>query len=98
MRNLADSFDLAINSMGMNPDDIGANFSASFVANAIEKGHPNYLSGKSAVEMLVEILGQDVLYNQVSMDRSPEYWAGRILAYSQWYLDMPFQQILTTAP
>lgn len=98
MRNLADLFDLAINSMGMDPDDIGTRFAASFVANAIEKGNPNYLSGKSAVEMLVEILEQDAPYNQVSMDRTPEYWAGWVLAYTQWYLDIPFQKILTAVP
>lgn len=98
MRNLAALFDIAINAMNIEPDIIAQQFCYSKVASGIETGNPNYLSGKSATELLSEILEQDVPYNSVPLDRSPEYWAGWVLAYSQWYLNKPFKEILSAVP
>ena len=80
MHNLSAFFDIAINAVQMDADDIAVRFCKSKIANAIESGNPNYLSGKSATEMLSELLEQDIDYNQVPLDRSPEYWAGWVLA------------------
>ena len=71
MRNLAALFDIAINALDLSPDEISDKFVSSNVASAIEAGNPNYLSGKSATEMLSEILDREVPYNQVPLDRSP---------------------------
>lgn len=98
MRNLAALFDIAINAMEIMPDEIAEIFASSKVASGIETGNPDYLSGKSATEMLSEIIEKDVPYNQVPLDRSPEYWAGWVLAYSQWYLNKPFKDILDAVP
>ena len=87
MYNLAALFDIAINAMEIDPNEIAEKFVSSKVASGIESGNPDYISGKSATEMLSEILEKDVPYNQVPLDRSPEYWAGWVLAYSQWYLN-----------
>lgn len=98
MHNLAALFDIAINAMEIMPDEIAEKFVSSKVASGIESGNPNYLSGKSATELLSEILEKDVPYNQVPLDRTPEYWAGWVLAYSQWYLNKPFKGLLDAVP
>lgn len=98
LHNLSAFFDIAVNAMGIDADDIGTRFLDSKVASGIEQGNPNYLSGKSATEMLSEVLEQDVPYNQIPLDRSPEYWAGWVLAYTQWYLNKSFKEILGVMP
>lgn len=98
MRNLAAMFDIAINAMELDPVDFASDFSRSAIASGIEKGNPKYLCGKSATELLEELLGRDVAYTQIPLDRSPEYWAGWVLAYTQWYLDKPFASILNVIP
>jgi DNA-binding Xre family transcriptional regulator len=98
MQNLAGLFDIAINAEGLLPDDIANLFANSNVANAIECGNPNYLSGKCATEMLTEILQRQVTYTQIPLDRTPEFWAGWVLAYTQWYLDKTFKEILSVIP
>ena len=98
MHNLAALFDIAINAMNIEPDVISQKFYSSKVANGIEAGNPDYISGKSATELLTEILERDVPYNNVPLDRSPEYWAGWVLAYSQWYLNKSFKVILSAVP
>lgn len=48
--------------------------------------------------MLSEILGQDIVYNRVPMERSPEYWAGWFLAYFKWYPNKSFKEFLDVVP
>lgn len=98
MQNLGGFFDIAINAMNYDPDDIALKFSSSPIASAIENGNPDYLSGKSATEMLSLVLECDVPYTQTPIDRSPEFWAGWVLAYAQWYLDKPFNEIFSVIP
>lgn len=98
IHNIADLFDIAINAIGLNADDFAMRFCASTIATGIEKANPNYLSGKSATEILAELLHTEVEYTQVPLDRTPEYWAGWILAYTQWYLDIPFSKIIQAMP
>ena len=98
MKNVSDFFDIAINRVGLDADEIADRFSSSRIANGIENGNPNYLSGKSATEMLSELLEQDISFNQVPLDRSEEYWSGWILAYAQWYLNKSFKEIISVMP
>jgi DNA-binding Xre family transcriptional regulator len=48
--------------------------------------------------MLSEILQREVIYTQIPLDRTPEFWAGWVLAYAQWYLNRTFQEILNVVP
>ena len=98
MHNLAALFDLAINAYGLDPDEFALRFSKSNISKGIECVHPNYLAGKSPTEMLSELLEENVEYNRIPMNRSPEYWAGWVLAYTQWYLDKKFEEILNVIP
>ena len=95
MKNIAALFDLAINAEGFNADSFANLFSKSDIAFGIQNGTPDFLAGKSATEMLMEITNKDVEYENIPTDRTPEYWAGWVLAYAQWYLNKSFEQILS---
>lgn len=98
MRNIAALFDLAINAVGLDADVFAEQFVRSEVASGIEYGNPNYLSGKSPTEMLSQITHSDIEFTQIPLDRTPEYWAGWVFAYSQWYLNKSFAEILGVIP
>lgn len=95
IHNIAAVFDLAINAEKCTADNFAHEFSNSIVANGIESGSPDMLSGKSAAELLTIILGKDIAYSSVAMNRTPEYWGGWVLAYAQWYLNKSFSEILS---
>ena len=94
MHNLAALFDMAINAEKLDMDEFSNMFVNSIVAVGIENGSPNMLAGKSATEMLMIILDKDIEYSTVPMCRTPEYWAGWVLAKAQWYLNKSFKEIL----
>ena len=98
MHNLAALFDIAINAEGIDADDFADTFSNSDIARGIEAGVPDLLAGKSATEMLMIILDREVEYTVVPLDRTPEYWAGWVLAKAQWYLNKPFKELLSVMP
>lgn len=98
MHNLAALFDIAINAEGINPDIFADMFANSKIASGIEAGVPDILVGKSATEMLMIILDNEIEYTVVPVDRTPEYWAGWILANAQWYLNKTFKEILSVMP
>ena len=95
MHNLAAMFDIAINAERIDADEFAYAFASSYVAQGIEKGDPNILAGKSATEMLMIILDREVEFDSVPMNRTPEYWAGWILAIVQWELNRSFKEILS---
>lgn len=98
MKNVAAMFDIAINAEGIDADDFGKMFASSDVARKIENAVPDILAGKSATEMLSLVLQKDVEYNSVPTDRTPEYWAGWVLAKTQWELNKSFEEILKAMP
>lgn len=98
MHNLAALFDIAINAEGLDADTFAHRFANSAVASGIEAGVPNILAGKSATELLMIILGKDIEYSVVPVDRTPEYWAGWVLANAQWYFNKSFKDILAVMP
>lgn len=98
MKNLAGLFDLAINAEMYDADNFVDIFSSSSVASGIETGTPDMLAGKSATELLIEITNKDIKYDSVPMDGTPQYWAGWILAYAQWYLNKSFSEIISVMP
>ena len=98
MHNLAALFDIAINAEQLDADRFADAFASSAVASGIEAGAPDMLVGKSATEMLMLILDRTVEYTLVPVDRTPEYWAGWVLANAQWYLNKSFKEILSVMP
>ena len=98
MKNLAALFDIAINAEGYDEDKFADIFSNSDIASGIENGVPDMLAGKSATELLIAITGKDCEYTNIPTDRTPQYWAGWVLAYAQWYLNKSFSDILFVMP
>jgi DNA-binding XRE family transcriptional regulator len=98
MHNLAALFDIAINAEELDADQFADMFSNSEIASGIEAGSPDILVGKSATEMLMIILNREVEYTVIPVDRTPEYWAGWVLANAQWYLNKSFKDILAVMP
>lgn len=98
MKNLAALFDIAINAEEYDEDEFADIFSKSDIASGIETGTPDMLAGKSATELLIELTGKYCEYTNIPLDRTPQYWAGWILAYAQWYLNKSFADILSVMP
>jgi DNA-binding transcriptional regulator YiaG len=98
MHNLAALFDIAINAEELDADQFADMFSNSEIASGIEAGSPDILVGKSATEMLMIILNREVEYTVIPVERTPEYWAGWVLANAQWYLNKSFKDILAVMP
>ena len=98
MHNLGAVFDIAINALEIKIDLFADIFANSKIARGIERGVPNILAGKSATEMLMIILEKDIDYNLVPINRTPEYWAGWVLANAQWYLNKTFKEIISVMP
>lgn len=98
MRNLGVMSHFCINEYGMSPGDFSVLFANSNVAEQISLGNPRFLSGMSGKEMANMLLesswkneskpiSSDVFYV------SPEYWAGWVMAYYQWYTAKSFAQM-----
>jgi len=89
MNNLGDMLDYAVNDCGYDAADFFDRFIISGVAGLFEKGSPKYAAGLSGSELASEVIyrTQGERLNQAvsdGIDKSPEYWAGWILAYYQW--------------
>ncbi len=100
---LANAMDYAINICGQDPNMFARIFSVSNEAKGFERGNPAILSGKSAEELVKDILSKvmpEETFKQMpfSQDRSPEYWAGWALAYYQWYTVKKFKDIFIRIP
>ena len=95
MHNFGLMFHIAINQENIPIEEFQNIYLSSSIPNAIEKGNPNILAGKSACELLEIILNKEIHYLNPSQDRSKEYWVGWILSYTQWSLDKSFKEILS---
>jgi len=90
MENLAVMFDCGINFFGIPAEMFYSMFITSGVAGQIENGNPKYLVGYSGLELaeiVIEHSGgahSEQIQGHTFMVRTPEYWAGWVLAYYQW--------------
>ena len=98
MRNVGVMTHFCINEYGVSPEELSSLFLNSFVAEQIEKGNPRYLVGLSGKE-LADILmssAEGVARKTPATDSyhvSPEYWAGWVMAYYQWFTGKSFAQM-----
>lgn len=95
---LGNMMDYAVNSCGMDPDEIFVMFLNSGVAEQFEKGNPRYVAGMSgaelAKEVVLKITGKELEEpEEYFLDKSPEYWCGWILAYYQWRTCRGFKKV-----
>lgn len=95
---MGNMFDYAINGCGIDGDDFFHMFLASGVASQFEHGNPKYLSGMSGAEIVRKVVLQQknielIEPEEYFVDKSPEYWAGWILAFYQWRSCLSFTKI-----
>ncbi len=98
MNNLGDMFDYAVNDCGYDPEEFFGHFIVSGVAEAFEKGNPKYIAGLSGPELASEVIyrtthSREATPSAENIDKSPEYWAGWILAYYQWHTARRFDHM-----
>ena len=100
---IGDAFDYAINTCKLSGENFIQMLLSSSVCKKLENGEPNYLAGKSGIEIAKEILeettGKQFSQEQnYDMSHSPEYWIGWAVAYYQWYSDRRYNQIFEALP
>lgn len=100
---LATFFDYAVNACKMKPDWAASLFVTTGFAEQFERGNPAYVAGMSGVELaravILKAYGKKELPEPVQSEgRSPEYWAGWVLAAYQWHYARRFKDIFARIP
>ena len=104
MDRLGGMLDFAVNDCAFNIEAFLQRFVISGVAAQFEKGNPRYVSGFSGEELVHEVVRWSGLLRNLpeasfcTMERTPEYWCGWILAYYQWKTVKPFARIIRECP
>lgn len=98
MRNLGVMAHFCINEYGLSPEKFSTLFAHSHVAEQISMGNPRFLSGLSGKELADMLIASsaEIIPSSASSDTyqiSPEYWAGWVMAYYQWYTAKSFNQM-----
>ena len=100
---LGDAFDYAINTCHIPGDDFVKLFVASSISKRMENGEPSLLSGKSGIEIAIEVIAETTgkqleAIPAEHMERSVEYWIGWAVAYYQWYSARRYNDIFKALP
>ena len=95
---LGDAFDYAMNTCNIPGNDFVKLFIVSSASKRMENGEPAYLTGKSGIEIVREIVsetkGQELqIEPQEHFGRSKEYWIGWAVACYQWYSGRKYRDI-----
>lgn len=96
MNRLGDMLEYASLDLGFDPDAFFKIFLDSTVARRFEVGDVSIISGRSGPEIANIVLKEtDFKYCDVEPtwreDKSDIYWSGWILAYFEWYTNIPFR-------
>lgn len=103
MRTLGEAIDFALCDQGLNPTELTAILSSSLEMKQFERGAPRVICGMSGDELAREIIAAAGLKpaeyrGSYPFDRSPQYWAGWVLAYTQWTSSLSFSNLFEIAP
>lgn len=103
MRTLGEAVDFALCDQGLNPAELTAILSNALEMKQFEHGMPRVICGMSGDELAREIIAHAGLSpveckETYPFDRSPQYWAGWVLAYTQWTSSLGFNELLEVAP
>lgn len=98
MRNLGVMSHFCINEYGLTPEQFSVLFSKSLVAEQISNGNPRFLTGMSGKEMADMMMEESKEQSNVTTSTdmyhvTPEYWAGWVMAYYQWFTAKSFAQM-----
>jgi DNA-binding XRE family transcriptional regulator len=95
---LGEAFDYAVNTCNISGENFVKMFLVSSVSKKMENGEPKYITGKSGIEIVREIVLETMdktleIEPIESLGRSKEYWIGWALAYFQWYSSRKYSDI-----
>lgn len=96
---LGHAFDWIVNTCGEDIAEFCDRFCRSKISAMFEMGYPKYVAGCNGAE-LANFVMEDLNLPEYDSpyefyaDRSPEYWAGWVLAYFQWKNNLTFTKIL----
>lgn len=98
MVNLAVMADCGINGYGISPSLFFYRFVTSGIAEQFGRGNPKYLVGYSGLELADQVVsnsggGYLKEENVETFGKTPEYWAGWVLAYYQWKSGRSFSEM-----
>lgn len=100
--NLGDMMQYAVHRCKYQANDFFSFFLLSGVAAEFERGNPKYLAGMSGAELASEVnyrvCGWPLAASPTAAVRTPERWAGRVLAYYQWYSGCRFADLQAALP
>lgn len=95
---LGSMLELAVHDHGISAGEFAEKFVESPVCRAFEYGDPVFQLEKSTNELLGIVLDLPVCEKEQDVQITPEYWAGWVLAYIQWYTALSFKTILEAYP
>ena len=95
-------FQFCLCNLGKSPEELQQDFLSSIIPSQIEFGNPDFLSGKSGLE-LAFFLYQNIEQKIEEALQEPyypeaEYWAGFVVAYAQWKLKISFSTLFSKYP
>ena len=99
-KNLGFFFQFMLCNMKFSPEEVQKKFLESIIPYQIEIGNPDFLCGKSGLELAKICLEDSDVSSQISESLSEpyypqaEYWSGYVLAYCQWKNAISFSRIL----
>ena len=82
----------------MDPKTFSDLFLQSYVSKAWEVGNPSYLAGKSGIELLEEITGCGIRWNDDLFIPHVEYWCGMVYCRAQWQFGCSFERLFSVMP
>lgn len=95
---LGNMMEYGINICKIAPETFYNMFLNSGLAGQFEKGNPRLIAGMTGGEIAKEVIFKSTGKEQTEeeiyyLDKSPEFWAGWILAYYQWKTGRSFRKI-----
>lgn len=103
MRTLGEAVDFALCGQGLSPIELPTILLNSLEMRQFERGVTRVVCGMSGDELAREIIASAGLKpaecrGSYPPDRSPQYWAGWVFAYSQWASSLNFNELFEVAP
>lgn len=97
MHALGGLFDIVVNVYGLSDELAQQSFVASGIARQFECHNPVYISGKSSLELAIEVIGYAGIDSDIAdvqrFGRSEDWWAGWVLAWYQFDTGIRYQQL-----
>ena len=103
MRTLGEAVDFALCDQGLSPVELTTILLNSLEMRQFERGVARVVCGMSGDELARDIIAHAGLTpvecrETYPFDRSPQYWAGWVMAYTQWMSSLGFNELLEVAP